>query len=179
MFRIHNLSKCLVDSLLIPFEEKKEYREIYEYSMEILLSNIANFVVIITLALLLKIESNVFCYIIFFLPYRFLYGGAHAKTHVRCIGTFVISMLVWIFMARQIPATVFLLVAELAVILGVNALDYLNAENKNMGKTMICIVVSVILLFCINLVSKNCINGLCGVFALITQAVSLEIKNMR
>ena len=24
MFRIHNLSKCLVDSLLIPFEEKKE-----------------------------------------------------------------------------------------------------------------------------------------------------------
>ena len=82
-------------------------------------------------------------------------------------------------MARQIPATVFLLVAELAVILGVNALDYLNAENKNMGKTMICIVVSIILLFCINLVSKNCINGLCGGFALITQAVSLEIKKMR
>lgn len=179
MFHIHNLSKRLVDSLLVPFEDKKEYREIYEYSMEVLLSTIVNFVVIIILALLLKIESNVFCYMLFFLPYRFLYGGAHAKTHVRCIGTFVVSMLAWIFVASQIPDTVFLFVVELAVILGVNALDYHNAEKKSIGKTMICIVVSVILLFCINLVSKNCINGLCGVCALITQAVSLEIKNKR
>ena len=179
MFRIHNLSKSLVDSLLVPFEEKKKYREIYEYSMEILLSTIANFVVIITLALLLKIESNVFCYMIFFLPYRFLYGGAHAKTHVRCIGTFAVSMLAWIFVARQMPATGFLFVAELAIILCVNALDYFNAEKKSIGKTMICIIISVILLFCINLVSMNWINGLCGVFALITQAISLEINNKR
>lgn len=179
MFRIQKLSKNLVDSLLVPFEEKKEYREIYEYSMEVLLSTIANLMVIITLALLFHIESNVFCYMLFFLPYRFLYGGAHAKTHVRCIGTFAVTMIVWILVARQVPNTGFLLEAGFAVILGVNALDYRNAEKKCIGKTVVCIVASVILLFGISLVSENCINGLCGVFALITQAVSLEIKNER
>lgn len=176
MFRIHNLAVGLVDSLLIQNEDKGKYRAIYEYSMEIILSTAANLLVSFGLALLLGIESNVFWYILFFLPYRFLFGGVHAKTHARCITTFAMSMLAWIYIARNIPFMGSISAIESIVVIVVNLINYHYGKHASIVKSVTCSVISILVLLWMNLVSEGYTNGICATFALITQTVLLFIK---
>ena len=174
--QIHTLSIRLVDWLLLQNEDKKKYREFYDYSMEIILSTVANFLISIGLALVLGIESNVFWYILFFLPYRFLFGGIHAKTHARCIATFAVSMLVNIYVARKIPVTRSMLVIEWIAVLVAHVINYHDGKQASIVKSVACFVLSILVLLWLNLVSGGYTNGICATFALLTQTVLLRIK---
>lgn len=80
--------------------DQPEYYGVIRYGMELMISTIGNLVLTILIAVLLHIETEMFVYCLFFIPYRLLSGGAHASTHMRCFLTFTICSLGSIFVSR-------------------------------------------------------------------------------
>lgn len=63
---------------------KSDDREIYEYSFEILLSTVLNFIAVIAIAFFTQQKLNTFSFLVGFIPMRCLAGGYHAQNHFRC-----------------------------------------------------------------------------------------------
>ena len=82
----------------ITIDEKEEY----EYSLEIMIASIVNFMVLLTLTLLTKcyIESIVF--ITVFAILRMSVGGYHAKTHFGCVLSISVIYMIMIFFLKYL-----------------------------------------------------------------------------
>lgn len=63
---------------------KQEDTEVYEYSLEILLSTILNFLAVIAIAVFTRTSLLTLFYLSGFIPLRLIAGGYHADTHFRC-----------------------------------------------------------------------------------------------
>lgn len=177
MWSIHSLSVSLVDCLLKECEDRKTYREIYEYSLEIILSISLNLTIVMILAFMLGIVKNVVCFLLIFIPYRLLFGGAHAKTSTQCIIISNMNILGAVYLARAMPVIKGMLVMEL-VALGLSMLvDFYYAKIMSISKKVICMIVTIGVLLLLNLAFHSYINGICVTLGVLTQAISVYIKN--
>lgn len=179
MSSIHRLSVVIVDSLLKNYEDKKAYRDIYEYGLDIVLSTMCNVFVIIIISLCLGITTHVFWYCLFFLPYRFLFGGIHAKTQFQCIMLTNLCMLAGVGLALNISYTIVTIVFEVLLVIISTGSNFYFAKVKDFARESICILVSVAVLLIINFVWKSYVNGMCAALGMATQAVSFVIKVKR
>jgi len=62
----------------------EEDKEVYEYSLELLLSAVLNFSAVIILAVCTGKIMEASLFVLGFVPLRTLAGGYHAKNHFRC-----------------------------------------------------------------------------------------------
>lgn len=71
---------------------EKEDIEVYDYSLQILLSTVINFAAVIALAIVTRTVLFSAVFLLGFIPLRLMAGGYHAKNHLRCflilIGTY-------------------------------------------------------------------------------------------
>lgn len=74
-------------------EESKEV--IYAYGMELLLSDVLNTIIVLLIALLSHTLPAVIVFIVVFMGLRRFVGGYHANSHLSCMFTLVIVMLVF------------------------------------------------------------------------------------
>jgi accessory gene regulator B len=61
-----------------------EEREVYEYSFEILFSTIISFITVSIISIVSNTVVYTALYMFGFIPLRFIAGGYHAKSHLRC-----------------------------------------------------------------------------------------------
>lgn len=74
-------------------EESKEV--IYAYGMELLLSDVLNTIIVLLIALFSRTLHAVIVFIVVFMGLRRFVGGYHANSHLSCMFTLVIVMLVF------------------------------------------------------------------------------------
>lgn len=74
-------------------EESKEV--IYAYGMELLLSDVLNTIIVLLIALLSHTLPAVIVFIVVFMGLRRFVGGYHANSHLSCMFTLVIVMMIF------------------------------------------------------------------------------------
>ncbi|MBR3771265.1 MAG: accessory gene regulator B family protein [Clostridium sp.] len=176
MWNVHSLSVSLVDCLLKECEDRKPYRELYEYSLETILSMSLNLMVIIIIASILGVMENVAYFFLFFFPYRFLFGGAHAKTNLQCIVISNVCLFVCVYLARAIPVMKGMLVIELSVLSISMVVNFYYARVTSISKRVGCLMIPACLLVIINLGFESYVNGICATLGMLTQAISFYKK---
>jgi len=81
------LSSFFVRSQII----QKEDKEVYSYSVEVLLATVLNFVVLYLIAFFTGRVWETTMFTAGFIPLRSLVGGYHAKTHLRCLAVLLLT----------------------------------------------------------------------------------------
>jgi len=81
------LSSFFVRSQII----QKEDKEVYSYSVEVLLATVLNFAVLYLIAFFTSRVWETTMFIAGFIPLRSLAGGYHAKTHLRCLAVLLLA----------------------------------------------------------------------------------------
>lgn len=111
------LSSFFADNGII----EKEDIEVYEYSLQILLSTVINFVAVIVLAVVTKTVLLSVSFLMGFIPLRLMAGGYHAKNHLRCflilIGTYVAFVTGVLLVPNQFLVVITLFVTIVSILL--------------------------------------------------------------
>lgn len=81
---IHKFAQMIADYLCNNETIKEEEKDIYIYGYEIMLSNIVNFMIILSLGLFLNQLIDGFLFYITFIITRQYCGGYHANTYLKC-----------------------------------------------------------------------------------------------
>ena len=179
MSNIHKLSVVIVSYLLKNYEDKKAYQEIYEYGLNIVLSTMCNAFVVLIISLCLGITTHVFWYCLFFLPFRFLFGGIHARTQFQCIVLTNICILAGVGLARNISYTIVTIFIEvLLIVISVGSNCYF-ARVKDFIRGGLCFIVPISMVLIINFVWNSYVNGMCAALGMAMQAVSFVMKMKR
>lgn len=179
MSSIHRLSVVIVDYLLKNYEDKKVYREIYEYGLDIVLSTMCNVLMILAISLYLGITTHVFWYCLFFLPYRFLFGGIHARTQFQCMVLTNVCILTGVGLALNISYTIATIVLEVLLVIISTGCNCYFAKVKDFIRGGLCFIIPIAVLLMVNFVWKSRVNGMCAALGMATQAVSFVIKVKR
>lgn len=94
---INKISAILSEEIKLRLNSSDNEKEIYAYSIEVLISLFINFFILSCTAYILKKQAEFITFIVFFPGLRTYAGGYHAKTHIECIALslciFVISAL--------------------------------------------------------------------------------------
>lgn len=91
---INKVSAILSEEIKLRLNSSDNDREVYAYSIEVLLSLLINFIILAITAYILKKSAELIIFIIFFSGLRIYAGGYHAKTHLECISiSFVIFII--------------------------------------------------------------------------------------
>ncbi|HBC32193.1 MAG TPA: hypothetical protein DC024_13250 [Clostridiales bacterium] len=94
---INKFSAKLSEELSLSLNSSDNEKEIYAYSIEVLISLLINLIILSITAYFFKKPAELIVFIIFFSILRSYAGGYHAKTHIECISLslflFVISAL--------------------------------------------------------------------------------------
>ena len=85
---MHYLAKKITLFYIKKGKIEEDDREVYEYSFEMLISTIINFLIMIVGALITKRYWETALFTFSFLLFRKFFGGYHAKTHIGCISIF-------------------------------------------------------------------------------------------
>lgn len=138
-------------------------KEIYQYGIEITISSIWNFVLILTVSLLLGNFISGIVFQLFFIPLRMYCGGYHATSYLRCSVIFVITY-VLIFLLGTALSSVFkyyIYIAEVILLLAfIPILVFSPVKNKNKklsdSTAKKCRVISILLYIILALISIIC-----------------------
>lgn len=84
---------------------KQEDIEVYEYSLEIFISTVVNFLAVALIAVFTKNILITAFYLLGFIPLRSIAGGYHAETHLRCFMILMATYLVFLCAVKFIPLT--------------------------------------------------------------------------
>lgn len=113
-------------------------KEAYDYSFEVLIAFVLNFIIVINLALLTKTFLFGLLFISAFLPLRIFAGGYHASTHLRCMITLIITYLIFVVLIRLFPVNLIkvtcfgmLILSQLIIFLFAPSEDKNNPLNQN------------------------------------------------
>lgn len=128
---LNKFSTRLSDKIGSPLKSTIEEKEIYAYSIEVLLSLFINLIILSITAYITNKVSELIIFIIFFSGLRTFAGGYHAKTHIECI---TLSFLLFIISAMS--NTFFIHFGEIVMITGIIASNilvfkYAPTESKN------------------------------------------------
>lgn len=121
------------DSLLSKHVIKEEDRPIYEYSLEVLYSDLVYGAVAVMTALIFKAGLETLVFLLGFLPLRKVAGGYHASTYRRCHFLFWLNQLAMIGCYYLVPEQAYRLTAWLLIALScvcVFLLAPVESENK-------------------------------------------------
>lgn len=111
---INRLSGKLSDILSCKLNSTHEEKEVYAYSIEVILSLILNLIILYETAYIIgKIPELIF-FIIFFSGLRTYAGGYHARTHIECM---ILSFI--IFIISSMSSTWFVAYGEILIIFGI------------------------------------------------------------
>ena len=93
---IARMSRSISSFFIVHGVISKDEREVYNYSFEILLATVLNFLVVVILAIVSRTIPQTVFYLLGFLPLRQIAGGYHAKTHFRCLLILIFSYIVFL-----------------------------------------------------------------------------------
>lgn len=111
---INKLSAILSEQLSSRQKSTSDEKEIYAYSIEVLLSLVINLIILsITASILHKIPELII-FIMFFSGLRTFAGGYHAKTHIECM---TISFI--IFIVSSMSSTWLVSIGKAVLIIGI------------------------------------------------------------
>ena len=116
---MHYLAKKITLFYIKKGKIEEDDREVYEYSFEMLISTIINFLIMIVGALITKRYWETALFTFSFLLFRKFFGGYHAKTHIGCISILVIMYLTMIFMIRfdaRLLSIIAMIICSLSII---------------------------------------------------------------
>lgn len=182
---INKLSGKLSDALGYKLNSTTEEKEVYAYSIEVILSLILNLIILYETAYMIGKIPELIIFIVFFSGLRTYAGGYHARSHIECM---TLSFIIFIISAMS--STWFITYGEFIMVVGIIVSNILifkyapsESENKPLGKNqkkrhMIIsrgIVISysvIILFFYINKVQTNHIY-LTAVVAMLIESFSL------
>lgn len=111
---INKISVLLSEEIRLRLNSSDNEKEVYAYSIEVLLSLLLNFTFLSIAAYILKKPIELFIFIIFFSGLRVYAGGYHAKSHLEC---FLVS--VAIFIISSLSSTYLKLYGELILLIGI------------------------------------------------------------
>lgn len=98
------LSSYFVRSKIIRQEDK----EIYSYSVEVLLATVINFAMLYAIAFIMGRVWETTLFIAGFVPLRSLAGGYHAKNHLRCLMVLLFTYIGFLAAVYLIPHELYL-----------------------------------------------------------------------
>lgn len=84
----------------------EEDKEVYEYSLELLLSAVLNFAAVIILAVCTGKILEASLFVLGFVPLRALAGGYHAKNHFRCFIILIFTYSLFLLSVFYLPAKI-------------------------------------------------------------------------
>ena len=123
-----NISSFFVTNNIIKSEDK----EVYDYSLEIMLSTILNGLVVLLIAILTRSFLLSIVYLVGFLPLRGMAGGYHAKTHFRCMLVLLFTYSAFLLVIKFIPQNAVVYSLAVSVLLSFLLIFILApVEDKN------------------------------------------------
>ena len=129
---ILRLSKKISSFLVNNGIVTKEDQEIYDYSFEVLLATIMNFLALYLIALVLDRVWETTMFIAAFIPLRSLAGGYHAKTHLRCLLVLLIIYALVLIVVIFAPQSFFIFINIGSVFFSVFLVWFLSpVEDEN------------------------------------------------
>lgn len=99
---ICHLSKAILNYISKHVDISADMKDIYQYGIEITLSSILNFTLIVLCSLILRSLSAGLIYLFVFIFVRSYSGGYHATTYFRCNLTFVVTFVITFYSHRLI-----------------------------------------------------------------------------
>lgn len=133
---ISKLSVLLSEELSVKLSSSDDNKEIYKYSIEVLLSLLINIIILTVAAYILKKFVELIVFTIFFSGLRIFAGGYHSKTHIEC---FTVTLI--IFLISALSSTYFIAIGEGILVFGILFsvlmifwLAPSEAENKPLNK---------------------------------------------
>lgn len=183
---INKISAILSEELSSRQKSTVDEKEIYAYSIEVLLSLIFNLIILSVTAIILKKIPELIIFIMFFSGLRTFAGGYHAKTHVECMS---ISFVIFIISAMS--NTWFVAFGKIVMIVGILASVLLvfiyaptDSENKPLNSNeknkfmmisrIIVVIFSVIILFLYAIRTQTHNIYLTAVVAMAIESLSLN-----
>lgn len=134
---IKKLSVLLSEELSLKLGSSDNDKEVFVYSLEVILSLLANICILTVVAFLIGKVTELVTFTIFFSGLRVYAGGYHAKTHLECL-----SLTLIIFLISALSNTYLTAYGEIILVFGVVFsmtmvfwLAPAETENKPLGKT--------------------------------------------
>lgn len=122
------LSSFFIENNIIQAEDRK----VYDYSIEILLSTMMNFVAVAILAILFGRIPETVCFLIGFMPLRSVAGGYHARNHLRCLAILMTAYFIFIITLSVTPEWLTVIIISVSTICSVLFIFLLApVEDKN------------------------------------------------
>ena len=149
---MHYLAKKITLFYIKKGKIEEDDREVYEYSFEMLISTIINFLIMIVGALVTKRYWETALFTFSFLLFRKFFGGYHAKTHIGCISILILMYLTMIFMLKldirslSIIAMIICIVSIIPVLLLSPVSHPNNPIDKNKVKLYNIVSIVIVLL---------------------------------
>lgn len=178
---ISKISAILSEEIKLRLNSSDNEKEIYAYSIEVLISLFINFFILSTTAYLLKKQVELIVFIVFFSGLRSYAGGYHARTHIECI---ILSFCLFVISASSSAylmeyGNILLILGVLFSVIMVFMLAPTESENKPLSKRervkykrISRILVIVLSLITIYLYSTKEVTGCIYITAVV--AMSLE-----
>lgn len=112
--RLAKSTACFfVENKIIEAEDEP----VYSYGMELLLSTAFNFILALAISLLTKSFVPCFINLAAFLTIRVNAGGYHADTHLGCVMTLAVVLLIFIAVVKNAPISLMMLCSPIMMIL--------------------------------------------------------------
>jgi len=171
---------------------KEEDKEVYEYSLELLLSTVLNFAAVIIIAIFTRKILEATLFVLGFVPLRAMAGGYHADTHFRCFLILIFTYSVFLLTVFFIPVKFILATTAVLVLISISLIFILSPmedSNKPLSeeetkkfrrKSRIGILVYSLIVLGLSLLFKNKIFGFSLAFGIFSVSFSLfasVIKN--
>lgn len=156
---IVTLSNCIIKSVSKNVDIDPEYYDYYKYGIEITISSIFNFALILLFGLIIGRFLSAVCFLLCVIPLRQFCGGYHASTYFRCNSTFLLAFLIDYLIARMlalvnIPLNILETISLISVIPIILYAPVPNVhKSKNQIRDKKCHVISVILGVVISIIS--------------------------
>ncbi|MGD9567264.1 MAG: accessory gene regulator ArgB-like protein [Sedimentibacter sp.] len=131
---INKISMLLSEGIKLRLNSSDNEKEVYAYSIEVLLSLLLNLTFLAIAAYILKKPTELVIFIIFFSGLRIYAGGYHAKSHIECF-----SISLFIFIISAISNTYLKLYGELILIIGIlfsMAIIFVFAPSESSNKPL-------------------------------------------
>ena len=99
MYAAKKITSFFIKNQIITSENAEEY----EYSFEVLLSTVLNFVAVLSVSVCSNTLIETLFYLLGFLSLRIVSGGYHAGSHLKCSATVIVSHIAVITVLRFLP----------------------------------------------------------------------------
>lgn len=130
------ISTLLSEEIGLRLNSSDNDKEVYAYSIEVLLSFFINLIILSLTAYILKKSAELITFIVFFSGLRSFAGGYHAKTHIECISLsfclFIVSALSSTYLREYGNSILFLGIAFSLIMVFLLAPS--ESENKPLSK---------------------------------------------